>query len=131
FTQGTPDETGSPLDCMINGNGFFMVGTRSGTALTRNGSFYTDNALGTGQRMLCVGDGLPVQGWNAQNGTITPSQNVGNILLPSIGDLLPGRITTEVDIKGILPTNTSDKDFAGNASTNMQLGGNMAGDGTS
>lgn len=129
FTQGTPEDTDNPLDCAITGNGFFMVGTRGGTALTRNGSFYIDNAVSSNQRMLCVGDGLPVQGWMAQNGTITPSQNVGNIYLPSYGDLLPGKTTTEVDLKGILPTNTSDKDFSGKASTNLQLNGNLSGDG--
>lgn len=126
FKQGTPEDTGNPLDCAISGNGFFMVNTKGGTALTRNGTFYTDNVLSNGQRMLCVGEGLPVQGWMAQNGTITPSQNVGNIYLPSIGDLLPGKATTSVDLKGILPTNTTGADFNGRTSTSLQLNGNIS-----
>lgn len=126
FTQGAPEETGNPLDCALTGNGFFMVGTPGGTALTRNGSFYTDNMLSNGQRMLCVGDGLPVQGWNAVNGVVTPSTNTQNILLPSIGDRQQGQTTSEIDIEGILPTNTSDSDFSGSETTTIQLNGNIS-----
>lgn len=131
FRQGAPEETKNPLDCALVGNGFFMVATRGGIALTRNGSFYTDNVLSSGQRMLCAGEGLPVQGWNGVNGVITPSTTVGNIYLPAIGDRLPGKITSEVLIQGILPTNTGDADFAGAETTSMELSGNLAGDGTS
>ncbi len=129
FRQGSPEGTTNPLDCAILGNGFFMVSTRGGVALTRNGSFYTDNVLSNGQRMLCVGDGLPVQGWNAVNGVVTPSTTVGNIYLPTIGDKLAGKVTTEATLEGILPTNTSDADFAGLPTTSMQLSGNLVGDG--
>lgn len=129
FTQGTPEQTNNPLDCAISGNGFFMVNTGGGMALTRNGSFYIDNAVGAGQRMLCVGDGLPVQGWLPRDGVITPSNTVQNITLPSIGDLLPGKITGDVNLTGILPTNTSGAEFNGRSSTNLELNGNLTGDG--
>ncbi len=129
FTQGTPEHTGNPLDCAINGNGFFLVNTTAGTALTRNGAFYVDNALANGERLLCVGDGLPVQGWVPTDGVISPSNTVQNITLPSIGDTLPGRVTSAVDIAGILPTNTASADFNGRVSTALDLAGNLAGDG--
>ena len=126
FRQGPSEQTGNPLDCYINGNGFFMANTSSGMALTRNGSFYLDHTVNPNERLLCVGDGLPVQGWMAQNGIITPSQNVGNIYLPAIGDKLAGRKTTTVDFRGILPTNTTSSDFNGRETTKLELKGNLS-----
>ncbi len=126
FKQGSTDPTGNPLDVAMNGNGFFMVNTRSGTALTRNGSFYLDHTESANQRLLCVGEGLPVQGWMAVDGTVTPSQTVGNIYLPAYGDLLPGKATTNVSLKGILPTNTSSPDFNGRETSAIDLKGNLS-----
>ena len=130
FTTGPIENTGRTFDCAINGNGFFLVKTGAGTALTRNGSFYLDSENSNGERMLCAGDGLPVQGWMAQNGVVTPSTSVDNIYLPAIGDLMPGRTTGEVDLKGILPTNTSTSDFNGRQTTNLELMGNLPGSGS-
>ncbi|HVT11878.1 MAG TPA: flagellar basal-body rod protein FlgG [Fimbriimonadaceae bacterium] len=43
FSQGAPQNTGNPLDLMINGNGFFQVQKPDGTlAYTRDGSFKED-----------------------------------------------------------------------------------------
>ncbi len=126
FKQGSTEPTGNPLDVAMNGNGFFLTQTRYGTALTRNGSFYLDHTTSPNQRLLCVGDGLPVQGWMAVDGTVTPSQTIGNILLPAYGDLLAGKATTEVALKGILPTNTSTSDFNGRETSALDLKGNLA-----
>lgn len=131
FTQGPTEGTGNPLDVAINGNGFFMAQTSSGIALTRNGSFYLDHTRNPSERMLCVGDGLPVQGWMAVDGTISPSTTVSNIYLPAYGDLLPGKSTSEVDLKGILPTNTDSSDFNGRETTSLDLKGNLPGGGSS
>lgn len=129
FKQGPQESTGDPLHCYINGNGFFVAQTASGQALTRDGRFYLDHTISPNERMLCVGDGLPVQGWMAQNGTITPTSTVGNIYLPAIGDIQSGRKTTEVDLRGILPTNTTTTDFDGRQTTNLDIKGNLAGGG--
>lgn len=126
FKQGSIEATGNPLDCAISGNGFFLANTSYGTALTRNGSFYLDHTLNPQQRMLCVGDGLAVQGWMAENGVVTPSNTVGNIYLPAYGDLMPGKITTDLDLTGILPTNTSTTDFSGKATNTLELKGNLS-----
>ncbi|MFV0314193.1 MAG: flagellar hook-basal body protein [Anaerotignum sp.] len=43
FEAGGWENTGSPLDFAINGNGFFEVQSDEGTVYTRNGSFILDN----------------------------------------------------------------------------------------
>lgn len=40
LAQGTPKYTGSPLDLMVVGNGFFRVRAGNQTLLTRNGNFH-------------------------------------------------------------------------------------------
>lgn len=126
FQRGPSETTGDPLHCYINDDkSFFVTQTTSGLALTRDGKFYTDHTLNANERMLCVGNGLPVQGWMAQNGTISPSQSVGNIYLPAIGDIMPGQQTSSVDLKGILPTDTSISDFDGRATTSLEIKGNL------
>ncbi len=126
FKQAPIESTGNPLDVAINGGGFFLAGTPSGIALTRNGSFYIDQTISPQRRMLCVGDGLPVQGWMANEGVVTPTTTVGNIYLPAIGDLLPGKTTTKVDLTGVLPTNTSSSDFNGRVTSEVDLKGNLS-----
>ena len=131
FSQGPSESTGDPLHCYINGNGFFLAQSGSGMAMTRKGDFYLDHTNNPNERLLCLGDGLPVQGWMAQNGQVTPSQTVGNIYLPAIGDRLAGQITSSVSLRGILPTNTTTSDFNGNPTTNLELKGNLTGEGNS
>ncbi|MDR1535062.1 MAG: flagellar hook-basal body complex protein [Planctomycetota bacterium] len=126
FRQGPLEITGNPLDVAINGNGFFLAATSLGVALTRNGSFYLDHTPNPGERLLCVGDGLPVQGWMAENEMITPERAVGNITLPALGDLLPGKATSRLDLTGILPTQTGGSDFAGGETSSLALKGNLA-----
>lgn len=55
MAQGAPRHTGSPLDLMIAGNGFFSVRDGNHIVLTRNGSFHR---AGNGQ--LVTADGYPV-----------------------------------------------------------------------
>ncbi len=42
FSQGSLTQTNNPLDVAISGNGFFVVETDRGEALTRNGHFLVD-----------------------------------------------------------------------------------------
>ncbi|MCD8138279.1 MAG: flagellar hook-basal body complex protein [Planctomycetaceae bacterium] len=131
FRQGLPDITNNPLNCMINGNGFFLIGTSGGTALTRNGDFTLDPGEGTGRRGLVL-DGFPVQGWNANaDGVINPSPTTENILLPQLGDTMPGQSTENVTLTGVLPTDTSTNNFAGLPTSEMELKGNLTADGQS
>ncbi|MDR2391833.1 MAG: flagellar hook-basal body complex protein, partial [Planctomycetota bacterium] len=125
YRQGPVETTGNPLDVAISGNGFFIVQTSYGTALTRNGSFYLDHTVNPRERLLCVGDGLLVQGWMAENGVVTPSQTIGRIAIPAIGDILPGQVTSRIDLAGILPSNQSGGDFNGAETASMELKGNL------
>ncbi len=43
FRQGDIEQTSNPLDLAISGNGYFVVQTNNGTALTRDGSFKINN----------------------------------------------------------------------------------------
>src|SRR5262245_59258516 len=43
FTQGNTQDTGNPADLAVNGNGFFVLRTDTGTLYTRNGEFKFDD----------------------------------------------------------------------------------------
>lgn len=58
FTQGNIESTGRPTDLAIEGNGFFVVGTRDGNLFTRAGNFRLDS-----DGNLVTNQGLPVQGF--------------------------------------------------------------------
>lgn len=125
FSSTNYESTGNPLNCAIGGNGFFMVDTGRGTGLTRNGDFYFSPTADGNQMLTVTGAALPVKGWNAVNGVVTPGTDVSNIIIPPTGSKLVGESTTEVEMKGILPTNPSKSDLSGNASTNLELKGNL------
>jgi flagellar basal-body rod protein FlgF len=57
LTAATLDRTGNPLDLAIEGKGFFVVKTSSGTVYTRNGNFQVSK---TGTLLTSAGD--PVLG---------------------------------------------------------------------
>jgi flagellar basal-body rod protein FlgG len=59
FTQGSPKETNSDFDLMLDGRGFFAVATPHGERYTRNGSFF----LGK-EGFLVTKEGFPVLGEN-------------------------------------------------------------------
>ncbi len=57
FTQGSLEETGNPLDLVIEGDGFFQVSMPDGsTGYTRDGSLKMDS-----QGRLVTADGHPIQ----------------------------------------------------------------------
>jgi flagellar hook protein FlgE len=58
FTQGNIESTGRPTDIAIEGNGFFVVGTRDGNLFTRAGNFRLDS-----DGNLVTNQGLAVQGF--------------------------------------------------------------------
>lgn len=56
FVQGTPQQTGGPLDMMLNGDGFFAVQDLDGeTVYTRDGTFAL--SMEEGGSFLVTGDG--------------------------------------------------------------------------
>jgi len=61
FAQGSPRETGNPLDLAVRGNGFFVVRDQGGSddakvKLTRDGRF----TLNSSGQLVMAGTGLPV-----------------------------------------------------------------------
>lgn len=99
FTQGTSEQTGNPLDLSIQGDGFFIGDSSGQTTYTRAGSLSLD-----GNGNLVTPDGTLVQGWpaNAQ-GVINTSAPLGNLSIPT------------------------GQQVAANATQNVTLGGNLAG----
>jgi flagellar hook protein FlgE len=90
FTQGSIQTSSSPLDCAIQGNGFFIVNGNNGAQLfTRDGSF-TLNADG----VLQTQTGEDVQGWSATAAGLNTSGAIGNIVVPSGTDLPPVATTS-------------------------------------
>ena len=57
-TTGGSQNTDNALDCMINGDAFFIVNTGGTNYFTKAGSFFVD---GTGT--LCTASGASVMGW--------------------------------------------------------------------
>lgn len=61
MTSGASQRTNRPLDLMINGDGFFIVGDSTGQYFTRDGNFSLDE-----QGNLVTSAGLKVQGWDVK-----------------------------------------------------------------
>ena len=75
FSQGSFQQTGSVTDMALQGNGFFTVANKAGSALyTRDGNFTIDKS-----GYLVDSSGDHVQGWNATNGTISTNGLPGAI----------------------------------------------------
>ena len=79
FTNGSVQSTGKNTDLCISGNGLFVVKDNSGTYYTRDGAFEFD---ADGNYVL-PGSGLYVQGWMADNGTLTTTGETTNITIPA------------------------------------------------
>lgn len=91
FTQGVVNPTNNGLDMAINGDGFFIVETPSGTAYTRNGAFQLNKA---GDLVTVNGD--KVQGYTVDPNTGTRSSvTLTNLAFPA-GTPIPAKATTEV-----------------------------------
>ena len=91
FSQGTPENTSTPTNAAIQGNGFFVLQTPSGgQSFTRAGDF-TLNSDGT----LVAPDGSKVQGYTAKTatGAIDTTGQPGDITI-SPGALQPPVATT-------------------------------------
>ena len=69
-TAGGSQRTDNPFDCMISGDGFFIVNNGGTNYFTKNGSFKVDSA-GT----LCTSNGGNIMGWQVdKDGNIEKAQ---------------------------------------------------------
>jgi len=68
FSPGLMQRTDNPLDMMIEGEGFFVVQTKTGIAYTRRGDFTVDRnrqiVTASGDPVLGTGNADYTQGWN-------------------------------------------------------------------
>lgn len=100
MTQGTNEQTGNPLDLAVQGNGFFIANDSGQTVYTQAGSLDLD-ANGD----LVTPSGALVQGWAADSqGNINTSNPLTNLTIPT------------------------DQQIPANATQNVTLGGNLAGE---
>jgi flagellar basal-body rod protein FlgG len=78
FSQGPMRETGNPLDCAVQGNGFFTIETAFGPRFTRDGSFALtpDGTLVTRSGGTVAGENGPLTGLSEGDVRITPSGEV-------------------------------------------------------
>jgi len=67
MAEGAPTETGNPMDVAINGNGFLVVRSASGTAYSRDGALSMD-AQGN---LVQADSGAQVEGWQPAGGSTT------------------------------------------------------------
>lgn len=79
FTQGVITPSANGLDMAINGDGFFVVNTPSGTAYTRNGAFQLNKA---GEMVTVNGD--KVQGYKIDPDTgVRASVTLTDLVFPT------------------------------------------------
>jgi len=106
FTQGTIQNTGGSTDVAIQGDGFFILKTSSGsTTYTRDGAF-SINASG----QLVTQTGELVQGWNAVNGVFNTSGAVSPIVIPAVAAQSPtptANISTSANLNATAAVGTT------------------------
>jgi flagellar hook protein FlgE len=105
YSQGSVQTTKGPLDCAIQGNGFFVAtNSQGGTEYTRDGSFSL-NTNGS----LVTATGELVQGWTAANGTVNTNSPIGNISLP-LSTAVPASATTTMSVSANLDSRVATSD---------------------
>lgn len=101
FTQGTLNESGSPLNAGIQGNGFFVVKSDAGTeSYTRAGDFTPSR-----EGFLLTPTGEKVQGYQAVDGVIPPESAMTSLQIP-LGTHATPIVTTEATLR--MNLNSSD-----------------------
>ena len=92
FTQGVITPSANGLDMAINGDGFFVVQTPSGTAYTRNGAFQL-NKVGE----LQTANQDKVMGYKIDPATGTRSSTLEPLMFPT-GAAIPAKQTDSVSL---------------------------------
>ena len=101
FSQGPIKRTGRATDLAIGGRGFFILSDGRKFYFTRNGRFSLDQE----GRLVREGTNLYLIGWQSDElGSIdvTGSVSPRSVLKIPLGRVYPGRMTTSVEIEGVL-----------------------------
>jgi len=116
FSQGAIQSTGGALDAAIQGDGFFVDQSASGTiGYTRNGTFQVNS---NGQ--LSTTTGQLVQGWSATNGTVNTNAPTGPITVP-VGSLAAAQATQTTSVDLNLDASATTGATNGTFSTSVQV----------
>ncbi len=101
MNQGVNQRTDRPLDCMVSGEGFFIVGSGNNTYFTRDGNFGLD-----GYGNLVNSSGMNVMGWpavadpNNPGNYVASKGNVTPITLTAAQQQMPPTVTSSLETKG-------------------------------
>jgi flagellar hook protein FlgE len=107
FTQGAISNSTSPSDLAIQGDGFFIVGTPTGAAYTRNGSFSLSAKTqdpNTGQMIasrLQTAQGYLLQGYGVDANFNLVQTQLTDLEVP-LGDLNVAQQTMNISVGGAL-----------------------------
>ena len=107
MTTGGTQTTDSALDCMINGDAYFIVKSGGQNYFTKAGSFFVD---GTGT--LCTASGAAVQGWQVnKTGTDIERDRVSNLNVMSAENMRTApEATKNTYVTGNIDTTDSQLD---------------------
>ncbi len=106
--QGVNQRTDRSLDCMVSGEGFFIVGQGTNTVFTRDGNFGLD-----GYGNLVTASGLNVMGWPATADPKNPGKYIASKGTVSAITLTPGQQTMKAQTTKNLET-TGNVNVVGN-----------------
>jgi flagellar hook protein FlgE len=116
YTQGSLQNTGTPTDVALQGNGFFVVKDSNGQQLyTRDGAFQVN---GSGQ--LTTASGELVQGWNSLNGNVNTNAPISTIAVP-LGATIPATATSSMKLGVNLDSRAEVGSSAAEFSAPMQV----------
>lgn len=101
FTDASPQQTGKNTDLALSGNGLFVLKAGEQSYYTRNGAFMFDEE----GYYVMPGNGLRVQGWNAQDGVINTNALATDILVP-VGSTMQAVATDQINYQGNLNKET-------------------------
>ncbi len=116
YSQGSLQTASGPLDCAIQGNGFFVAtNSQGGTEYTRDGTFSLNT---NGELVTASGDA--VQGWTAANGVVNTNGPIGNISIP-VSTTVPASPTTTMSIAANLNSQVATTDTGAVFSAPVQI----------
>ena len=125
FTQGSITNTSIPSNLAIQGNGFFVLNTSSGTAYTRDGDFSLN-----ANNQLVTASGANVQGYGVDSSFNLNTAQLQNLTIP-LGNLNVAQQTTNLSIEGaLIPTGTVATQGAHLLSDTLGDAGNSGADAT-
>lgn len=100
MAEGSPQETGNPMDVAINGNGFLVLQGSQGTSYSRDGALTID-AQGN---LVQAGSGAQVEGWMPSGGPTTTLTWNESSTSPAPTSTTPSPITVPQTVTGTTGT---------------------------